>query len=62
MILVSEHYGCNTSCMTLFSKNAVRIGLDAYIRTTIVLIGGKLIGFYFLYFLYAIYYFVMMHL
>jgi hypothetical protein len=46
--LISEHYGYNTLCMILFSKTAVRISLDAHIRTVIVLTGGKLIGIYFL--------------
>jgi hypothetical protein len=40
----------------------VRKHLDAYIRTTIVLTGGKLTEFYFLHLLYAIYYYIMMHI
>jgi hypothetical protein len=36
----------------------VRICLDAHIRTIVVLTGGKLTGFYFLYLLYAIYYYI----
>jgi hypothetical protein len=36
--------------MVLFFKTAVRIRVDAYIRTIVVLTGGKLIGIYFLYF------------
>jgi hypothetical protein len=32
----------------LFSKTAVRIRLNAYIRTIVVLTGGKLTGIYFL--------------
>jgi hypothetical protein len=39
--LVSEHYGCNTSHTTLFSKTTVRIRLDAHIRNVVVLIGKK---------------------
>jgi hypothetical protein len=60
--LVSEHYGCNISHMTLFLKTTVRICLDAHISTIVVLLGGKLTGFYFLYLLYAIYYYVVTHL
>jgi hypothetical protein len=37
--------------MVLFSKTAVRIRLDAHIRTIVVLAGGKLTGIYFLYLL-----------
>jgi hypothetical protein len=48
--------------MVLFSKTAVRIHLDAHIRTIVVLIGGKLTGIYFLYLLSAIYFSVTMHL
>jgi hypothetical protein len=48
--------------MVLFLKTAVRMRLDAHIRTIVVLTGDKLIGVYFLYLLYAIYIFVMMHL
>jgi hypothetical protein len=39
----------------------VRIRVDAHIWTIVVLIGGKLTGFYFLYILYAIYYSVTTH-
>jgi hypothetical protein len=56
------HYGYNTSCTVLFSKTAVRIRLDAHIRTIVVLTGGKLTGIYLLYLLYAIYFSVTMHL
>jgi hypothetical protein len=45
-----------------FQKPTVRIHLDAHIRTIIVLMGGKLIGFYFLPLLYAIYISVTTHL
>jgi hypothetical protein len=45
-----------------FQKPTVRKHLDAHIRTIVVLIRGKLTGFYYLHLLYAIYYFVMMHL
>jgi hypothetical protein len=51
-----SHYGYNTSHTVLFSKTAVRIRLDAHIRTIIVLTGGKLTGIYFLYSLSAIYF------
>jgi hypothetical protein len=40
----------------------VRKRLDDHIRTIVVLTGAKLIGIYFLYLLFAIYFFVMMHL
>jgi hypothetical protein len=40
----------------------VRIHLDAHIRTTIVLTGGKLTGIYFLYLLSVIYFSVTTHL
>jgi hypothetical protein len=40
----------------------VRIRFDAYIRTIVVLIGGKLIGIYLLYLLYAIYFSITTHL
>jgi hypothetical protein len=60
--MVLEHYGYNTSCMILFSKTTVRIRLDAYIRTIVVLTSGKLTRFYFLYLLYVIYYYVTTHL
>jgi hypothetical protein len=53
--MVSEHYECNTSCTNLFLKTAVRILLYAHIRSIVVLTGGKLTWFYFLYLLYAIY-------
>jgi hypothetical protein len=36
--------------------------LDAHIRTIVVLTGVKLIGIYFLYLLYIIYYSVTMHI
>jgi hypothetical protein len=51
-----SYYGYNTSHTNLFLKTAVRMRLDAHIRTIIVLIGGRLTRFYFLYLLYAIYY------
>jgi hypothetical protein len=57
-----RHYGYNTSCTVLFSKTVVRISLDAHIRTIVVLTGGKLTGIYLMYLLYAIYFFVIMHL
>jgi hypothetical protein len=60
--MVLEHYGYNTLRTILFSKTAVRIRLDAHIRTIIVLTSGKLTRFYFLYLLYAIYYYVTTHL
>jgi hypothetical protein len=40
----------------------VRKCLDGHIRTIVVLTGGKLTVIYFLYLLYAIYYFVTTHL
>jgi hypothetical protein len=40
----------------------VRKCLDAHIRIIVVLTGGKLTGFYFLYLPYAFYFFVMTHL
>jgi hypothetical protein len=40
----------------------VRIRFNVYIRTIVVLTGGKLTGIYFLYLLYVIYFFVMTHL
>jgi hypothetical protein len=49
--MVSEHYEYNTSCTILFSKIAVRIQLDARIRTIVALTGGKLIEIYFLHLL-----------
>jgi hypothetical protein len=60
--LVSEYYGCNISRTIYFQKPTVRKRLDAHIRTIIILTGGKLTGFYFLYLLNAIYFSVMMHL
>jgi hypothetical protein len=45
-----------------FQKPMARIHLEAHIRTIIVLTGGKLTRIYFLYLLYAIYYFVTTHL
>jgi hypothetical protein len=51
-----SRYGCNTSRTVLFLKTAVRIHLDAHIRTIVVLIGGKLTAIYFLYLLFAIYF------
>jgi hypothetical protein len=48
-------------CINLFLKTAVGIRLDAHIRTIVVLTGGKLTRIYFMYLLYAIYYFVMTH-
>jgi hypothetical protein len=49
--LVSEYCEYNTSRMILFSKNAVKIHLDAHIRTIVVLTDGKLIETYFLHLL-----------
>jgi hypothetical protein len=46
----------------LFLKTTVIIRLDANLRIILVLTGGKLTGFYFLYLLYAIYYSVTTHL
>jgi hypothetical protein len=46
--MVSEPYGYNTSRTVLFLKIAVKIYLDAYIRTIVVLTCGKLTGIYFL--------------
>jgi hypothetical protein len=60
--LVSEHYEYNTSRTVLFLKIVERIRLDAHIRIIVVLIGGKLRGFYFLHLLYTIYYSVTTHL
>jgi hypothetical protein len=40
----------------------VEIRLDGYIRIIVVLIGGRLIGIYFLYLLYVIYYSITTHL
>jgi hypothetical protein len=57
-----SHYRYNASRMTLFLKTAVRIRLDAHIRTIVVLTSGKLTGIYFVYFSSAIYFSVMMHL
>jgi hypothetical protein len=57
-----SYYWYNTSRTVLFLKTVVRIHLDAHIRTIIVLTGGKLIGIYFLYLLYVIYFSVTMHL
>jgi hypothetical protein len=45
-----------------FWKPTVRIRFNAHIRTIVVLTSGKLIGIYFLYLLYAIYFSVTMHL
>jgi hypothetical protein len=45
-----------------FRKPTMRIRFNTCIRTIVVLIGGKLIGIYFLYLLYAIYFSVMTHL
>jgi hypothetical protein len=50
--MISEHYRYNTSRTTLFLKTAVRIRLDAHIMTIVVLIGGKLMGIYFLHLLF----------
>jgi hypothetical protein len=55
--MVSEHYGYNISRTVLFLKIAVRIRLDARIRTIVILAGGKLTCIYFLHLLS-----VMMHL
>jgi hypothetical protein len=52
-----SHYGYNTSCTVLFLKTAVRIHLDAHIRTIVVLT-----GIYFLYLLSIIYFSVTTHL
>jgi hypothetical protein len=49
--MVSDQYECNTSCMAIFSKIAVRIRLEAHIRTIVVLTGGKLTKIYFLHFM-----------
>jgi hypothetical protein len=51
-----SRYRYNTSRAVLFLKIAVRIHLDAHIRTIVVLTGGKLTGIYFLHLLYAIYF------
>jgi hypothetical protein len=59
--LVSEHYGYNASHTVLFLKTAVRLCLDAHIRTIVVLTGGKLTEIYFLHLPYAIYFPVTMH-
>jgi hypothetical protein len=48
--------------MVLFLKTAMRICLDAHIRTIVVLTGVKLTWIYFLYLLSAIYFSVTMHL
>jgi hypothetical protein len=45
-----------------FRKHMARKQLDAHIRTIVVLTGVKLIGIYFLYLLYIIYYSVTMHI
>jgi hypothetical protein len=45
-----------------FQEPTVRNRLDAHIRTIVVLTVGKLTAIYFLHLLYAIYYFVTMHL
>jgi hypothetical protein len=50
-------YGYNASRMILFLKIAVRICLDAHIRTIVILTSGKLIGIYFLH-LHSIIYFM----
>jgi hypothetical protein len=60
--MVLEHCGYNTLPKVICLKTTVRKHLDAHIRTIVALTCGKLIGFYFLYLLYAIYYSVMMHL
>jgi hypothetical protein len=57
-----SYYENNTSCMVLFSKITVSLRLDAYIRTILVLKGGKLTGIYFLHLLYVIYFLVITHL
>jgi hypothetical protein len=49
--MVSKHYGYNISRTVLFSKIAVRIRLDARIRTIVILTGGKLTCIYFLHLL-----------
>jgi hypothetical protein len=51
-----SHYGYNTPRMVLFLKTAVRIRLDAHIRTIVVLADVKLTGIYFMYLLSAIYF------
>jgi hypothetical protein len=53
---VSEDYGYNTSRMVFFLKTAVRIRLDAHIKTIVVLTSGKVKGIYFPHLLYAIYF------
>jgi hypothetical protein len=60
--MVSEHYGYNTSCTILISEIAVRICLNAHIRTIVVLTGGKLTEIYLLHLLSTIYFSVTMHL
>jgi hypothetical protein len=49
--MISEHYRCNTSCTILFLKTYGEETLDAYIRTIVVLTGGKLTEIYFLHLL-----------
>jgi hypothetical protein len=51
-----NRYEYNTSRTVLLSKAAVRIRLNAHIRTIVVLTGGNLTGIYFLYLLSAIYF------
>jgi hypothetical protein len=73
MILVSTNHPCfRVRChswyqsltgiihhvRSYFQKPMVRIHLDAHIRIIVVLTGGKLTRFYFLYLLYATYYYV----
>jgi hypothetical protein len=59
---VSKHYRYNTSHTVIFLKTAVRLRLDARIRTIVVLTGGKLTGIYFLHLLFEIYFSIAMHL
>jgi hypothetical protein len=60
--MVSEYYRYKTSRTVLFLEIAVRIRLEAHMRTIVVLTGGKLTVIYFLHLLHAIYYFIMTHL
>jgi hypothetical protein len=50
------------SCMVLISKTAVRICLDAHIRTIVVITGSMVTKIYILYLFYAIYFSVTTHL
>jgi hypothetical protein len=64
-----EHHSYYQSIMgvihrvrSYFWKHTMRKHLDAHIKTIVVLIGGKLTEFYFMYLFYAIYYSVTTHL